>query len=248
MRHILRSKVALAVLALAPMGAALVAQPASAQTYQYRVAESTQGTVRSLAISSDAGLRPGATLRLHVQATPGARWANVSLGDDVRVALRERAPGDYVGTHVIRRGDRIDPTDRMMVRAGWSERPVAMAFDYPASLRTADMGAGPAAGPVEVRAFTMWPRNPDRLDPGQVVRFRVDGTPGARAWVEVPGVVRGMRLDEERPGSYVGSYTIRRQDDTDAFRDARVVLRSGDERATARLSRERGNYGYGYGR
>src|SRR4051812_35014826 len=247
MRHAVRSKLALAVMALAPIGAAVLASPAAAQTYQYRVAESRQGSINNVSVNSDGGLRPGATLRLQVYATPGARWASVALADDVRVPLRERAPGEYVGTHVIRRGERLDPTRMMTVRAGWGGGPVTMAVSSPPSFQSLAMGAGPAVA-AQVSSFALWLRDPDRLEPGQVVHFRLEGTPNARASVDVPGVVRGLQLREDRPGHYEGSYTIRRQDDTDAFSDAVAVLRSGGERVIAHPGGRGGNYGYGYGR
>ena len=234
MKSTLHRKLATAVLLLAPFGAALVAQPAAAQ--QYRVAESRQGTINHMTIDSDAGLRPGSTLRISVLATPGARWANLALADGLRVQLRERAPGEYVGSYVIRRSDRIDPTRQMMLRAAWGEAPVAVAYDYPARFRTGAMGNAPATAAAQVDDFAMWPRG-DRLDPGRVVHFRVEGTPNARAAVRVPGVIEWLQLREERPGTYVGSYTIRRQDDLDAFADATAVLRAGDDRAMARLDR-----------
>jgi len=163
----------------------------------------------------------------------------------VRVPLHERAPGEYVGAHVIRRSERIDPTGRMTVHAGWGETPVALAFNYPAAFQAQEMGAAPAMANVQVNRFSMWPNDTDRLDPGRVVHFRVEGTPNAHAWVEVPDVVRGLRLREERPGSYVGEYTVRRRDDPDAFRGARVVLRSGDQRVVAQVNdADRGSGGH----
>jgi hypothetical protein len=236
MNRTLHSKLASAVLLLAPLGVAVVAQPAAAQQYQYRVAESRQGTINGMTVDSDSGLRPGSTLRIVVRATPGARWANLALSDDVRVALRERAPGEYVGSYVIRQRDRIDPMRQMKLRASWGEAPVIVAYDYPAPFRTQAMGNAPAQANAEVNNFAMWPRG-DRLDPGRVVHFRVEGTPNARAAVRVPGVVDRLALREERPGRYVGSYTIRRQDDVSAFADATAVLRTGDQRVVAHLDR-----------
>ena len=239
MKRTLQGKVATAVLLLAPLVVATVAQPAAAQQPQYRVAESRQGTINGMTIDSDSGLRPGSTLRISVRATPGARWANLALSDDVRVPLRERAPGEYVGTYVIRQRDRIDPTSQMMLRAGWGEGPVAVAYNYPPAFRTQAMGNAPATANAEVSNFAMWPRG-DRMEPGRVVHFRVEGTPNARAAVRVPGVIDRLDLREERPGMYVGSYTIRRQDDINAFADAAAVLRTGDQRVVAHL--DRGGY------
>jgi hypothetical protein len=69
------------------------------------------------------------------------------------------------------------------------------------------------------------------------VHFRVEGTPNARAAVRVPGVIDRLELREERPGMYVGSYTIRRQDNLDAFASATAMLRTGDQRVMAHLDR-----------
>ena len=231
MKATLRKNAVAALMVIAPLGAVLVAQPAAAQ-YTARVAQ-TQGQIRNMSLNSDGGLRPGATLRVEVHATPGARWANASLGDNVRVPLRERAPGEYVGTHVIRRSEHIDPTRLMTIRAGWGGGPVQLAFNYPASFQALAMGAAPMS--AEVNSFAMWPRDRDELDRGSVVHFRVQGTPNARVAVNVPDTVRWLPLTETRPGQYVGEYRIRGRDDPDAFRNAHAILRSGDQRVTVSL-------------
>jgi hypothetical protein len=239
MKSTFNSKVTAAMLLLAPLGVAMVAQPAAAAPQHHRVAASRLGTINGMTIESDAGLRPGSTLRITARATPGARWASLSLADDLRVPLRERAPGEYVGSYVIRQSDHIDPTRQMHLRAGWSGAPVSIAYNYPAAFQAqAAMGNAPAMANAEVENFAMWPRG-DRLDPGRVVHFRVEGTPNAHAAVRVPGVVDRLQLREERPGTYVGSYTVRQRDDLDAFADATAVLRTGDQRVMARLD-ERG--------
>jgi hypothetical protein len=247
MKPVFRKHVAAAMMLLAPLGAAvLVAQPAAAQNYQYRVAEPEQGRITSMTLNSDGGLRPGATLRVQVAASPEARWANVQLGNSgVRIPLREVSPGEYVGTHVIRRGERIDPTQLMTARAGWGEGPVQLAFNFPPSFQALAMGAAPAPASVVVNSFTMTPT--EELEPGQVVRFRLEGTPRARAFVTIPDVAQSVPLREVRPGVYVGSYTIRRSDDTDSFDEARAVLRSGNQRVEVNAN-ESQHLGYGYGR
>lgn len=236
----IRKFAATAVL-IAPLGVAMIAQPAAAQHAQYRVAQVEQERIVNMTLFSNAGLRPGATLRVHVYATPGARWASATLGE-ARVRLVEQKRGEYYGTYTIRPGDEIDPRDTMTVRAGWGHGPVTASFDYPPSFQAL---AAPAHTAPAVERFSMVA--PDGLEPGEVVRFRLEGTPRAQVAVSVPGVVRGIPLREVRPGLYVGRYTVRRNDDLDAFDGARAVLRSGNEQVVARVGGRPESYGYGYG-
>ena len=235
-------KLAAVAVMLAPAGAALVAQPAAAQHPQYRHAPSDVGQIARMSLYSDAGLRPGATLRVHVFATPGARRASATLGDS-RIRLVEQRPGEYFGTHVVRAGERIDPSHVVTILADWGDRPVAAEFTYPSSFRALASAVQP--GPA-VERVSMLPR--EDLRTGDVLRFRVEGTPGADVRVNVPGVLRGLQLQETRPGVYVGRYTIQRDDDPDAFADARVVLRRGNDRVTVRVEEVQDRYGSGYGR
>lgn len=235
MKATLRKNAVAALLVIAPLGAAFAAQPLGAQ-YTARVAQAQfHGRIQNMSLNSDAGLRPGATLRVQMSGTPGARWATADLGGGIRVPLHERAAGEYVGTHVIRRSEHIDPTRLVTVRAGWGEGPVTLAFNYPPSFQALAMGAAPAVSRADVDRFAMWPRHSDELDAGSVVHFRVEGTPHSQAWVNVPDTVRWLPLAETRPGEYVGEYRIRHRDDPANFRDAQVVLRSGNDRVTASL-------------
>lgn len=235
-------KLAAVAVMLVPAGAALVAQPAAAQHAQYRVAQVEHGQIVRMSLYSNAGLRPGATLRVHAFATPGARWINATIGD-ARLRLDEQRPGEYVGSYTIRPGDDIDPRDLVKIRAGWGEGPVVAEFTMPPSFQAL---AAPAAPRAEVESVSITPR--DDVRPGDVVRLRVEGTPGADVRAEIPGIIRDLPLREVRPGVYVGRYTVRRGDDPDAFDDARVVLRSGNDRVVMRVDERQQRYGYGYGR
>lgn len=235
-------KLAAVAMMLAPAGAALVALPAAAGHPQYRYAQEDRGQIARMSLYSNAGLRPGATLRVHVFATPGARWASATLGES-RVRLVERRPGEYVGAHLIRHGERIDPSGLVRIRAGWGDGPVFAEFTYPPSFQAL---ASPAWAAPEVERVAMWPR--EDVDVGDVLRFRVEGTAGADVRVNVPGVVWGLALREVRPGVYMGRYRIRHDDDLDALDDARVVMRSGNQRIVVRVDEPRERYGYGYGR
>lgn len=88
-----------------------------------------------------------------------------------------------------------------------------------------------------------------RIEPGAQLRFRLEGTPGGEAWVDVPGVISGLDLDEVRPGLYEGAYTVRRRDDPDAFGRAQATLRHGRNQATAYVdTRDEGDRDWGRGR
>ncbi|MDB5859671.1 MAG: hypothetical protein JWQ76_3360 [Ramlibacter sp.] len=220
---------AAAALLLFPLAAAVVATPAHAQ--QYRVA-AAQPAISSLALNSSSGLAPGAVLRLQVYATPGARQASVALGDSgIRVIVREQSPGNYLGTYTVRRGDRLDPRQPMTARATYGERIVTSQVSYPPSFQALAMG-GPATGPA-IERFVMNPRG--RIEPGRELRFRLVGVPGADAWLDIPGVIRGIDLAETRPGVYEGTYTVRRRDDVNAFARAVATLRAGNQRSIARV-------------
>jgi hypothetical protein len=138
MKQALRTHVAAALLLL-PLGAAIVAQPAAAAPRAYVA----QPDVRALALNSNGGLAPGATLRVQAYATPGAERAVVRLaGSGVQVPLREVTPGNYVGSHTLQRYERIDPSRMMAARFTWGDRTVAHNFSYPPAFQGMAMGAG----------------------------------------------------------------------------------------------------------
>ena len=218
-----------AALLLLPLGAAVVA-PAHAQH-----AAVAQPAVRSLTLDSTAGLPPGAVLRVQLVATPGAGSPTLTLGNSgVRIALHERGPGHYAGSHTIRRGDRIDPLQPMTVRADYGRRDIAQSFSYPAAFQALAMGGPAAALPAPViERLTVRPQG--RIVAGRELRFRLVGEPGGDAWLDIPGVVKGVTLEETRRGVYEGSYSVRRRDDLAAFVRAVATLRKGGPSVPAAL-------------
>lgn len=159
-RQPLRSTIA-ALLLLAPMAATFVAQPAHAQ------ARAAQPAIAKMSINSDAGLSPGATLRVQVSATANARSASVSLGDSgVTVPLHQQAPGTYTGTYVVRRADHIDPMQLMTARVAYADRNVTRQFKFPAGFQALAMGNAPQTQPSQPmeRRAARDDRSPDILD------------------------------------------------------------------------------------
>ena len=154
----LRSHVAAALLLL-PAATAFVAAPAAAQ---HRVA-SEQPAIRTIAVDASAGLAPGSVLRVQVQATPGAQKATATLAGGVRVVLREKAPGQYAGTYTVRRGDRIDPRQRITARANYGDRAVMQSFAFPAGLQAQAMGNAGRADERPPRITEVTPADGERM-------------------------------------------------------------------------------------
>lgn len=86
------------------------------------------------------------------------------------------------------------------------------------------------------------------IEPGRDMRFRLLGSPGAKAEVDIPKVVQNIPLREVQPGVYEGSYTIRLRDDLSEIDRAVATLRNGPMATTARIVLEGEGFGYGYGR
>ena len=67
-----------------------------------------------------------------------------------------------------------------------------------------------------------------RLDPGTGIEFTLRGTPGGRASLTLAGSNRTVVLTEERPGEYLGRYTVRPGDGISAASLVRARLRVGN--------------------
>ena len=230
----LRPTAAALLLALAPVAGGLLAPAALAAT-------AAAPAIANISINSDAGLSPGATVRVQLTAAPNASRASVALGDSgIVVPLARQAGGNYTGTYVVRRSDRIDPAQLMTARIVVDGRTVSRQFRYPPSFLALASGAAPAVaqapapGPrMAIERFFI--RSSGPVEPGRELRFRLLGAPGGDASMDIPGVAQGLDLRETRPGEYEGSYTVRGRDNPEAFRTAVATLRRGDDRVTARL-------------
>jgi len=232
----LRTHVA-ALMLLAPAAATFLPMPAAAQR------ATVAPVITSMAVNADHGLSPGSTLRFQLYAAANARRADLVLGESgIVVPLRERSAGNYAGTYVVRARDRIDPMQMIAARVTHRET-VARDFSWPPAFQALSMGAAPAATGPAIERFVMRPMG--RIEPGRELRFRLVGAPGGDAWMDIPGVIRGVDLQEVRPGVYEGSYTVRRRDDPNAFGRAFATLQAGRQRTTARVDIRGGDREWG---
>ena len=224
----LRSTVA-AMMLLVPVAASFVAQPAAAQQ------RAAAPSITQMALNSDAGLSPGATLRVQVVGSPNASSGSLTLGDSgISIPLRQQSAGSYTGSYVIRRVDRIDPTQLLTARLTVNGNTFSRQFNYPTAFQALAMGAGSDRTArreerrEERREARRDDRSPDILDliPGNGERV------GDRGRIRI-----GAKLADEGSGIDPDSVRIR-LNGRDVTADARV---SADE-VTFRDELEPGRY------
>lgn len=123
----------------------------------------------------------------------------------------------------------------------------AVLVAQPAAAQHRNAHAHPAAvvAPPVIERFVL---RYDDLKPGEQVRFRLVGAPGARAWLNVPGVLRAAPMAEVRPGVYLADYVIRWRDDPGSFQRAVATLQRGGQRMTAQVALRDRDEGPGHGR
>jgi hypothetical protein len=222
-----------ALFLLAPVAATFTALPTSAIAQQPL-------EVRSLEVHSDSGVQPGSRLRIRMEGTPRAQASVHIRGVRGNIALREVERGLYVGRYVVTRADTIEPGApiRANLRRG---NHVAMAeYNVPNDIGGVAQAPQPPTPPqaAELRITRFDAPTVDSAAPGTVLRFMVEGAPGATmAYVDLPGIDQNVRLREVRPGVYEGAYTLRRDDRLNTNGRVAANLRWGDRIATSNLER-----------
>lgn len=230
----LRTYVTSAMLLL-PAAMAMVAVPASV------MAQPATPEVSSLDTDADAGLQPGSLLRFRLVGTPKVQASVRVRGLRDAVALRETAPGVYVGRYTLKRTDRVTAESEVRAVLRRGNRIGAETFTLAETMNAAPVAAVLAPAPVpaplpplRIERFGMVPL--ERVEPGAELQFAVEGMPGSTVSIDLPGVDRDLRLRETRPGHYEGGYTIRRTDDINPNRPIVATLRNGDRAVSASLN------------
>lgn len=199
--------------------------------------------VQQLDADADAGLEPGSRLRFRLVGTPKAQASVRVRGLRDAIAMRETAPGVYVGRYTLKRTDRVTPDAEVRASLKRGNRIGAETFTLAETMNAAPVAAAPAPAPAPVPApipalridrFGMLPV--ERVEAGAELVFAVEGMPGSTVSIDLPGVERDLRLRETRPGHYEGSYTIRRSDVLEINRPFVATLRNGDRVVTANLN------------
>jgi hypothetical protein len=97
-----------------------------------------------------------------------------------------------------------------------------------------------------IEQFSVRPTGP--LEPGRVIRFYVEGTPGSQVTVDIPRIADRLPLRETRQGVYEGRYVMYENQNPYGFSRAVATLRNGPFAVSARAQVHGEGYGYGYGR
>ncbi len=99
---------------------------------------------------------------------------------------------------------------------------LAVAAALPITLPTAAV-AQTTGSASEARIASLGVEQVRRLRPGNVLAFRLEGTPGSTVTLQIAGATQPLQLSEVRSGEYAGDYTIRSRDKLTA--SSRVTAR-----------------------
>ena len=226
MKAQLRNHVA-ALFLLAPAAVTLTALPSAV------TAQPASPQVDSFQVASDNGLQPGSRLRFTLEGTPHARARIRIEGVRNPIPLAETSRGVYTGRYVVSRNDRVDEDSRIRAVLRRGNQTVAANYNFPPDIGNV-ASAPPPPADLRIERFDI--AAVDRIEPGAELRFTLDGAPGARAVVDLPGIERNVRLREVRPGHYEGNYTLRTSDRLELREPVVARLRAGDRIVTASLA------------
>lgn len=215
-----------------------VAQPAASSKAATSRAANAAVQITGLDVQPAERLEPGADLVFTLWGTPGATASLDIAGVNRKVYLQELRSGVYEGVYTLSMRDRLAPDAVVTasLRRGNQLSQASLAEPLQQGWVPAPASA-PVVGPLpEIRRFSIsqdgYRRNPQRL------LMRVDGTPGARVTVRLPGAdTRRIRLQETSAGVYTGSYAIGAADRLRADADATAELRLGQQRVDTTLPR-----------
>lgn len=231
MKKEIRNSLASAFLLL-PAAASLLALPSTA------LAQRATPELRSLQVTADDGLEAGSTLTITLLGTPRLEASVRIRGMRDNIELTETERGVYVGRYTIKRSDRIEGDEEVRATLRQGNRTASANYTLAEAMPRPRVVAPPPPAPrppeMRIERFGMAPI--ERIEPGAELSFFLEGIPGARVTVDLPGVERDFALRETRPGRYEGSYTLRRADNLNLNRPIVATLRAGERAVTASLN------------
>lgn len=205
-----KTRISALALAVASSLTLAVGTPALAQS---RAMSSNAAAISSFDVQPLERLRPGDDLRFALRATPGATVVLRIDGAAAPLELNEVRPGVYEGAYTIRQADRLNADSRVTARVLKDGR--AASASLARSIQAGAPGMGNASSGANgangaITGFQV--QAPNRVRPGEELRFSLRGVPGGQARVDIEGANADVPLREVRRGVYEGSYVVKRQD------------------------------------
>ena len=229
-------KLAAAVVAALPL--LTLGVPSTVQAQNHPRAAAIAPRIEAFNVDEVRRLEPGTELSFDLYGTPGGN-ATVRIDGATRnLHLDETRPGTYQGTYTIGTHDRLRPDSRATasLRAGGQVTTRLLGETLVRGPdRDRDGRPGQLAAVPHVDSFNV--RGNDDLGPGNELIFTVFGTPRAKVDVQIAGTRGVFGLPEVRPGEYVGTYTIRRDDRIAPDAPVTATIRANGRSTTAALGR-----------
>ena len=155
----------------------------------------------------------GTELFFRVMGTAGGKATVRVTGVNRTLVLDEVDDGVYEGGYTLRAADKATSasTARATLRVSGRTTSVTMGrlAAAPAAAPPQPQAQRPAV-PLQIQRFAVVPIN--KIEPGEDLRFQLEGTPGARVTFSIENVAANVPMREVQPGKYEGAYTIRRLD------------------------------------
>ena len=216
---------------LAALNGLLVPSLAQAQApHRNGAAYAAAPVIESFSVAPLQRVTPGSELVFTLRGTPGADVSLTVRGAPREIEMSEVQPGVYQGFYTVANRDRVNASSLVtaaMRREGQVTR---------ATLDQSVVAGAPSPAPQALAIANFGVSAPERIRPGDELKFSMTGTPGATASVAVLGVPERIALAETRPGFYEGDYTLRRQDKLRGRLSATAHLRAGGREIVQRYA------------
>jgi outer membrane lipoprotein SlyB len=214
------------VAALALSSTVAQAQPRNTDA---RVAAVAQ--VQAFSVSQLQHVGPGSELEFALSATPQRNVSVHITGATGELQMSEVQPGRYKGIYTVRSRDKITAESLVTARIEHDGEAVTTSLD-----QSVVKGArSPLELLPKIAAFVV--AAPDPVQPGDELRFTLDGSPGGTARAALMGVEQPIALKEVSRGQYEGTYTLRRQDRSDGPLSASGFLVANGKESTRSFER-----------
>jgi len=228
-----KHRLAASLLALsAALPVTLAATFAQAETRSTDTRVASIARIDSFSVVQQSKVGPGSEIEFMLTGTPGRNVTLQIAGATANVPMPEVRPGHYEGSYTVRSRDRITAASLVTARVGKDGEEVTALLD-----QSVIAGApSPVMSLPKIATFVV--AGPDRVRPGDELRFSMNGSPAGKARVAVVGIQQPVALAEVSRGVYEGTYTLKRQDHPDKALSSTGFLAVNGKESTQRFERE----------